>query len=48
MTGQQAVESAVDAYLQRDAGLCQYVRRNETAISTAQCELECATNSACR
>jgi len=33
---QQAVESAVDAYLQRDAGLCQYVRQNETAINTAQ------------
>ena len=37
---QQAVESAVDAYLQRDAGLCQYVRQNETAINTAQRELD--------
>src|SRR4051794_18457865 len=37
---QQAVESAVDAYLQRDEGLCQYVRRNETAINTAQRELD--------
>jgi len=36
----QAVESAVDAYLQRDAGLCQYVRQNETAINTAQRELD--------
>ena len=33
---QQAVESAVDAYLQRDKGLCQYVKQNETAINTAQ------------
>lgn len=37
---QQAVESAVDAYLQRDAKLCQYVRDNETAINTAQRELD--------
>ncbi|HEY1895567.1 MAG TPA: phosphate signaling complex protein PhoU [Terracidiphilus sp.] len=37
---QQAVESAVDAYLQRDAGLCQYVRQNETAINTAQRDLD--------
>jgi phosphate transport system protein len=37
---QQAVESAVDAYLQRDAKLCQYVRDNETAINTAQHELD--------
>ena len=37
---QQAVESAVDAYLQRDHGLCQYVRQNETAINTAQRELD--------
>jgi phosphate transport system protein len=37
---QQAVESAVDAYLQRDAGLCHYVRQNETAINTAQRELD--------
>ena len=29
---QQAVESAVDAYLQHDLGLCMYVRQNETAI----------------
>ena len=33
---QQAVESSVDAYLNRDAGLCQYVRENETAINSAQ------------
>ncbi len=37
---QQAVESAVDAYLQRDPGLCQYVRQNETAINTAQRDLD--------
>ena len=37
---QQAVESSVDAYLQRDSGLCQYVRQNETAINTAQRELD--------
>ncbi len=37
---QQAVESAVDAYLQRDEGLCQYVRQNETAINSAQRELD--------
>jgi phosphate transport system protein len=37
---QQAVESALDAYLQRDQGLCQYVRQNETAINTAQRELD--------
>ena len=37
---QQAVISSVDAYLQRDAGLCQYVRENETAINTAQREVD--------
>ena len=37
---QQTVETAVDAYLQRDAGLCQYVRQNETAINTTQRELD--------
>jgi phosphate transport system protein len=37
---QQAVESAVDAYLQRDQGLSEYVRQNETAINTAQRELD--------
>lgn len=37
---QQAVEAAVDAYLQRDEGLCQYVRQNETAINSAQRELD--------
>ncbi|MGA7258526.1 MAG: phosphate signaling complex protein PhoU [Terracidiphilus sp.] len=37
---QLTVESAVDAYLQRDAGLCQYVRQNETAINTTQRELD--------
>lgn len=37
---QQAVESAVDAYLQRDQGLVQYVRQNEAAINSAQRELD--------
>ncbi len=27
---QQAVESAVDAYLRRDKGLCKFVKQNET------------------
>src|SRR5580698_8276046 len=37
---QQAVESAVDAFLLRDKGLCKYVKQNETAINTAQRELD--------
>src|SRR5277367_5755443 len=37
---QQAVAFAVDAYLQRDEGLCQYVRVNETAINAAQREVD--------
>jgi phosphate transport system protein len=37
---QQAVESAVDAYLRRDKGLCKFVKRNERAINTAQRELD--------
>jgi len=37
---QQAVETAVDAYLQRDLGLCKYVKQNETAINSAQRELD--------
>jgi phosphate transport system protein len=37
---QQAVESAADAYLRRDLGLCQYVRENETAINSAQREVD--------
>ena len=37
---QQAVESAVDAFLQRDKGLCQYVKQNESAIDVAQQELD--------
>ena len=32
--------SSVEAYLQRDAGLCQYVRENETAINAAQREVD--------
>jgi len=37
---QQAVDSAVDAFLQRDKALCKYVKQNETAINTAQRELD--------
>jgi phosphate transport system protein len=37
---QQAVESAVDAYLQRDKGLCKYVKQTEAAIDSAQRELD--------
>ncbi len=37
---QQSVESAVDAYVQRDQALCAYVKQNETAINSAQRELD--------
>jgi phosphate transport system protein len=37
---QVAARSSVQAYLQRDASLCQYVRDNETAINLAQRELD--------
>lgn len=37
---QQAVETSVDAYLQRDPKLCGYVRENETAINTAQRDVD--------
>jgi phosphate transport system protein len=37
---QQAVETAVDAFLQRDKGLCKFVKQNEGAINTAQRELD--------
>lgn len=37
---QQALEASVDAYLQRDASLCHFVRENETAINSAQRELD--------
>ena len=37
---QQTVESAVDAYLLRDHALCQYVKQNETAINSAQRDLD--------
>ncbi|HEY4050889.1 MAG TPA: phosphate signaling complex protein PhoU [Acidobacteriaceae bacterium] len=37
---QQAVESAADAYLHRDSGLCQYVRDNETAINSAHRQVD--------
>lgn len=37
---QLSVETSVEAYLQRDEGLCHYVKQNETAINTAQRELD--------
>jgi phosphate transport system protein len=37
---QTAVDSAMDAFLQRDKGLCKYVKQNERAIDTAQRELD--------
>jgi phosphate transport system protein len=37
---QQAVESAVDAYILRDKNLCLFVKQNETAIDSAQRELD--------
>jgi phosphate transport system protein len=37
---QQSVETAVDAYLQRDRALCKFVKQNEAAINTAQREVD--------
>jgi len=37
---QQGVEAAADAYMQRDPRLCQYVGENETAINSAQREVD--------
>ena len=37
---QQALESSVEAYLERDEQICQYVRENETAINMAQREVD--------
>src|SRR5690242_4453505 len=37
---QQAVESSVEAYLQRDAALCEYVQENENAINAAQRQVD--------
>lgn len=37
---QQALDASVDAYLHRDASLCQFVRENEKAINSAQRELD--------
>jgi phosphate transport system protein len=37
---QQALESAVYAYVNRDVGVCQYVRENETAINAAQRQVD--------
>ena len=37
---QQALESSVDAYLERNVSLCEYVGENETAINTAHREVD--------
>ena len=37
---QQAMEAAVEAYVHRNAALCQYVQDNETAINTQQREID--------
>jgi phosphate transport system protein len=37
---QQTVETAIEAYMNRDQALCQYVKQNETAINAAQRELD--------
>jgi phosphate transport system protein len=37
---QQSVESALEAYLRHDKGLCKFVKQNERAIDTAQRELD--------
>jgi phosphate transport system protein len=37
---QQAAESAVEAYLKRDRGLCEYVWENEAAINLAHREVD--------
>lgn len=37
---QQALDASVQAYLELDQTLCQYVRENETAINTAHRELD--------
>ncbi len=37
---QQALELSIDAYLGRDESICGYVRKNETAINSAQREVD--------
>ena len=37
---QQAVQSSVEAYIQRDAALCEYVQETENAINAAQREVD--------
>jgi len=37
---QQAVEAAAEAYVQRDKSLCKYVKQTETAINSAQREID--------
>ena len=37
---QLSVDSALEAYLRRDKGLCKFVKQNERAIDTAQRELD--------
>jgi phosphate transport system protein len=37
---QEAVDTAVQAYLQQDKGLCRYVKQSEAAIDTAQRDVD--------
>jgi len=37
---QQAVQSSVEAYIQRDAALCEYVQETENAINAAQRDVD--------
>ena len=37
---QQSVDSALEAYMQRDKSLCKFVKQNERAVDTAQRELD--------
>jgi phosphate transport system protein len=37
---QQTMEAAVEAYLNRDAALCEYVKQNEAAINAQQMEVD--------
>jgi phosphate transport system protein len=37
---QEAVETAVEAYLQQDKGLCRYVKQTEAAIDSAQRDVD--------
>jgi phosphate transport system protein len=37
---QLSVDSAIEAYMRRDKGLCKFVKQNERAVDTAQRELD--------